>query len=140
MPNLILYIFCKTILKQEFSSQWTMQQRKQSWPNIYFLRSSYFVTSALISVLLMVLSFMSHINILCEIMVQSLPRGTEEKALWVWQMVVVKWITRSAGNSSSAYVAPLCEVQCCRSGRSAYFLELQTFVWCNFMLPDNNVC
>jgi hypothetical protein len=90
MPNLILYIFCKTILKQEFSSQWTMQQRKQSWPNIYFLRSSYFVTSALISVLLMVLSFMSHINILCEIMVQSLPRGTEEKALWVWQMVVVK--------------------------------------------------
>lgn len=48
------------------------------------------VTYALISVLLMVLLFMSHTNILSEIMVQSLPRGTEEKALWVWQKVVVK--------------------------------------------------
>lgn len=48
------------------------------------------VTSALVSVLLMVLLFMSHVNILSEIMVQSLPRGTEEKALWVWQMVVGK--------------------------------------------------
>lgn len=26
---------------------------------------------------------------LCEIMVQSLPRGTEEKVLWDWQTVAV---------------------------------------------------
>lgn len=48
------------------------------------------VTSALISVLLMVLLFVSHTKIRSEIMVQSLPRGTEEKALWVWQVIVVK--------------------------------------------------
>lgn len=46
------------------------------------------VTSALISALLMVLLFVIHTKIRSEIMVQSLPRGTEEKALWVWQMVV----------------------------------------------------
>lgn len=46
------------------------------------------VTSALISALLMVLLFVIHTKICSEIMVQSLPRGTEEKALWVWQMVV----------------------------------------------------
>lgn len=45
------------------------------------------VTSALISALLMVLLFVIHTKIRSEIMVQSLPRGTEEKALWVWQMV-----------------------------------------------------
>lgn len=59
------------------------------------------VTYALISVLLMVLLFMSHTNILSEIMVQSLPRGTEEKALWVWQKVVVKWIIGNGVNMSS---------------------------------------
>lgn len=48
------------------------------------------VTSALISALLMVLLFVSHTKIRSEIMVQSLPRGTEEKALWVWQVVKVK--------------------------------------------------
>ncbi|KAI5272760.1 Von Willebrand Factor A Domain-Containing Protein 8 [Manis pentadactyla] len=42
----------------------------------------------------MVLLFMSRVNILSvKSLVQSLPRGTEEKALWVRQMVVVKQIT-----------------------------------------------
>lgn len=43
-------------------------------------------------------------------MVQSLPTGTEEKALWVWLMVVVKQITDCVVETHSAFVAPLCEV------------------------------
>lgn len=39
------------------------------------------MTSALISVLLMVLSFVGHPSILCEIMVQSCPE-VRRKALW----------------------------------------------------------
>lgn len=32
---------------------------------------------------------------------------------------------KSVVNMSSAFVAPLSEVQCCRSGKSAYFLKMQ---------------
>lgn len=50
-------------------------------------------------------------------MVQSLPRGTEGKALWVRQAVAVERITLGR---SSAFVAPRRQVQCCSSGRSAF--------------------
>lgn len=67
-------------------------------------------TPALISVLPMVLLFMSHVNILSvKSLVQSLPRGTEEKALWVRQMVVVKRITPRVVNMSSASCCTLYE-------------------------------
>lgn len=85
-------------------------------------------TPALISVLPMVLLFMSRVNILSvKSLVQSLPRGTEEKALWVRQMVVVKQITHRVVNMSSAFVAP-CMSTVLLKWQKRFFRKCKIFV------------
>lgn len=85
------------------------------------------MTSALISVLLMVLLLMSHSNI---VSVKSwyCPEVLRDSSEGLAHGVGAE-STGNMGNASFAFTAPLCEVQCCRSGKSAYFLKMKKYLY-----------